>query len=331
MPVVLITPEEMLHKPSRYVDALRDAGFEIAYPEDPTFTRGLCSEEETIEPLSRCDAVIAGGEWFSRAILAKLPRLRVIARSGVGYDRVDVSAATERNVVVSITPNGNYEAVAEQTLALLLAVAKSVVSFDRNLRDNRWQRELTRPVRGSTLGIVGLGRIGRAVAERTLAMGMRVIASELNPDERFMKRHDVELVDFETLLSRSDYVSLHCPLSDQTAGMFHREVFARMKPGSVFLNTARGKLVVESDLVEALRSGHLRAAGLDVFEQEPPVADNPLFRLDNVVLSPHIGGEDTLSSEQMGIEAADCIIKLRTGEWPEGAVLNNELRDGWTW
>lgn len=331
MPVVLITPEAMLHKAARYVDLLQSAGFEVRYPDDPTFTRGLHSEQETIAQLSVCDAVLAGGEVFTRRVLFELPRLRVIARSGVGYDRVDIPAATERRIPVTITPTANHEAVAEQTLALLLAVAKSVLVNDRHSRAGRWPMQATAPVRGSTLGIVGLGRIGRSLAVRARALGMHVLATESFPDHSFVGQNGIELVEFDDLLARSDYLSLHCPLNGQTHGLFNRTLFAKMKPGSVLLNTARGKLVVESDLLEALKSGHLRGAGLDVFEQEPPSPDNPLFALDNVVFSPHIAGSDHKSQLDMGIEAAECIIRLYQGEWPTGAVVNDELRSGWRW
>jgi len=331
MSVVLITPEAFLDKPAPHVDALCSAGFEVVYPHDPTFMRGFLSEEETIAELSVCDAVIAGGERFTERVLDNLPRLRVIARSGVGYDRVDVRAATARGIVLTITPTANFAAVAEHTLALLFAVAKDTLGFDRRVRDNSWQRALTEPIRGSTIGIVGLGRIGREVARGAKALGMHVVAFETQPDERFVEQHEIELTDFDTLLNQSDYVSIHCPLNTQTRGMFNRQVFDKMKPGSVLLNTARGPLVVEADLIDALQRGQLRAAGLDVLEAEPPRADNPLLNMDNVVLSPHIGGEDRLSSEMMGLEAALCIVDLRDGKWPEGAVINQELRGKWSW
>jgi phosphoglycerate dehydrogenase-like enzyme len=330
MPVVLITPEEMLHKQTSFVELLREAGFEIEYPDDPGFARGLCSEDETVRQLSVCEAIIAGGEHFTEKVLAALPRLRVIARAGVGYDRVDLAAATVCGIPVTITPTANFDAVAEQAIALLLAIAKSIVVNDRRARDG-WERRMTRPVRGSTLGLFGLGRIGRAVAIRALGLSMRVLACEPQPDRQFVEEQGIELVDFDRLLGESDYLSIHCPLNQETEGMFDRNVFARMKPGAALINTARGPIVAEVDLIEALRSGRLHAAGLDVVEQEPPAADNPLLQLDNVVLSPHIGGEDTLSSEKMGIEAATCIIELKRGHWPQGAVLNNELQQDWTW
>ncbi|MBT4866243.1 MAG: phosphoglycerate dehydrogenase, partial [Planctomycetaceae bacterium] len=270
------------------------------------------------------------GEFFTETVLSALPKLRIIARSGVGYDRVDLAAATARSIPVTITPTANFDAVAETAIALLMAVAKSIVLNDRRARGD-WERRMTRPVRGSTLGLFGLGRIGRAVAIRAKGLGMQVLACETHPDQQFVKEQGIELVDFDRLLGESDYLSIHCPLNQETEGLFDRNVFARMKPDAVLINTARGPIVAEADLTEALRSGQLHAAGLDVMEQEPPASDNPLLQLDNVVLSPHIGGEDTLSSEMMGIEAATCIVDLKRGHWPQGAVVNDELQQDWTW
>ena len=331
MPIVLISPEGLIDVRGRWVSMLEEAGFEIRYPADRTFTRGQFSEKETVDVLDDATAVIAGGEFFTESILGDLPQLRVIARQGVGFDRVDVAAATARGIPVTITPTANHEGVAEQTFALLFAVAKSVVVNDAHARAGRWPMMATEPIRGKTFGILGLGRIGRSAAIRARALGMEVIATESYPDEEFVRRHAVELVPFEALLARSDHLSIHCPLNAETEGLFDRTVFAKMKHGSVLLNTARGKLVVEADLAEALQNGHLSGAGLDVFEQEPPSPANPLFQLPNVVVSPHLAGNDKLSQENMAIEAADCIIKLSRNEWPAGAVVNDQLRENWSW
>lgn len=331
MPVVLITPEAMREQPHPYVPALLEAGFEIRYPKNPQFARGLGDAEEMVAELQGVHASIASGERYSREVLARLPQLRVIARAGVGYDRVDVSAATDHRVAITITPTSNHEAVAELAMALLFGVTKSIVSNDRRVRSGEWPRKLLMPMRGRTFGLVGLGRIGRSTALRAKALGMRVIAYETHPLESFVREHEIELVSFDEVVERSDFLSVHCPLTDATRGMFNRSVFSRMKPGSVFLNTARGPLMNEADLYEALTSGHLRGAGLDVYQQEPPSPDNPLFQLDNVVLSPHLAGTDEESLVAMGVEAADCIIRLSRGEWPEGAVVNAELREGWQW
>jgi D-3-phosphoglycerate dehydrogenase len=330
MPTVLITPESMREVPAPYVKILRDAGFQIRYPKNPLLARGFTSEAEVIDELSGIDATIAGGgESYSSDVLAKSPTLRIIARCGVGYDRVDVPAATARNIPVTITPNSNHEAVAELMLALLFAATKSIVVNDKEVRAGRWPRQMLIPIRGKTLGIFGLGRIGCSVARRAISLGLKVIATETFPNLDFCRSHQIELIEFNDLLSRSDFLTIHCPLNDATRGMFNRDVFSRMKRGAVLINTARGKLVVEADLIEALKSGQLRAAGLDVFELEPPDPKNPLFQLDNVVCSPHLAGTDDLSLEAMGVEAATYIVQLFRGQWPDGAVVNKELCSNW--
>lgn len=331
MPVALITPEEMIRVPGPEAQILREAGFEVRYPADPTFTRGLGTEDETIRVLRGASSVIAGGEYLTPKVFAALPELRVVARAGVGYDRVDIPGATKHSVAVTITPTANHAAVAEHTLALLFGWTRSVALNDRTLRGGQWIRRTLQPVRGRTIGIIGLGRIGRSTAVRCAALGMKVIAHELFPDPQFVKTHGIELVDFQTLLKRSDFVSLHCPLTDETKGLMNAAAFALMKPGSVFINTARGGLVVEADLIAALQSGHLAGAGLDVFEKEPPDPQNPLFKMDNVVVSPHLGGGDVQSIADMGAEAAHCIVSLYRGEWPNGAVVNSSLKEGWRW
>lgn len=331
MPIAYITPEHLFDNPSPYVSILEQAGFDVRYPNLTHLARGESSDAEVIANLTEADAVIAGGEAYNAEVIAALPRLKVIARAGVGYDRVDVPAATARQIAVTITPNANYECVAEHTLALMFAVAKNIVSGDRIVREGSWERHLTEPLRGKTFGILGLGRIGRAVATRIRALGMRILACEQFPNAEFVRAHGIELVPFEQMLAESDYVSLHCPHSAETHGIMNRTNLARMKQGSVLINTARGKLVVESDLVEALRHGPLRAAAIDVFEQEPPRSDNPLFLLPNVLLAPHLGGMDKLSLLNMGIESAENIANLYRGKWPEGNVVNSELKTGWNW
>lgn len=330
---VLITPEAMRMTPITKVavERLEAAGFEVRYPKNPLLARGQATVEEMQQEFQGIDAVIASSEPYTPELLERLPRLRVIARCGVGYDRVNVPAATRLGKAVTITPGANHEAVAELALALLFAVTKRIVVNDRLIRQGAWPREPLMPLRGKTLGILGLGRIGKSLATRAQALRMTVIAHEERPDTRFTETQGIELVPFNELLARSDYLSIHCPLTPTTQGLFNASVLARMKPGSVLINTARGKLVVESDLIAALESGHLAGAGLDVFEQEPPSRGHRLLQLDQVVAAPHIAGADHLSMEAMGVEAADCIIRLQQNEWPEGAVVNVELKETWRW
>lgn len=328
-------PVVMVNSDGTLVDApcvhlLKSAGYEVRYPDDADYSTGQKDPELGIEKLQGCSAVLAWGEPYPASVVRALPDLRVIARIGVGFDKVDVKAATECGVAVTITPTANHEAVAEHTIALMFAFAKSLVPSDRKIRAGGWPAGSLTPIREKTLGIVGLGRIGRSTAVRALAMRMKVIATELYPDRDFVEQNGIELVDLDTLLERSDYVSAHCPLADETLGLFDQAKFARMKKGSVFINTARGGLVVEKDLIAALESGHLSGAGLDVFENEPTLPDNPLFAMENVVLSPHKAGDDVLAMENMGLEAAQNVIDLSQGKWPAG-VINQELKEGWKW
>ena len=214
---------------------------------------------------------------------------------------------------------------------MLLAVSKQIVVRDCATRNGRWPRDLVEPIRRKTIGILGLGRIGRSMAIRSSAMGMRVIAHDVAADQAFAAANQVELVDFDSLIERCDVLSIHCPVTDVTRGIINREVFARMKPNAIVINTSRGAVINEADLVTALRERRIQGAGLDVYEKEPPAGDNPLFELDNVVLSPHAASGDWLAMQDMATEAARCIIQLHQAQWPAGAVINQELAGQWKW
>jgi D-3-phosphoglycerate dehydrogenase / 2-oxoglutarate reductase len=328
MPTVLLAPGPLRGKPGPFREILLTAGFDdlIEYEGDGTLT-----EAQLVESLPRADAMLAGGERLTAELLDLAPKLRAIARTGVGYDAIDIAAATARRIPVIITPGTNQESVAEQTLALLLALTRSIVKNDVSIRAGGWSRELVQPIRGKTLGLVGLGRIGRAVAARAVAFGMRIVAFDPMPDPEYDARQSVTRLGFKELLAASDVVSLHLPLSPESRGVINRETLALMRPGSILINTARGGLVVEADLYESLTSGHLAGAGLDVLNFEPPEPGNPLLTLPNVVVSPHIAGIDTKGRADMAELAAGCIVALKQGRWPSGCVVNDELREGWSW
>ena len=328
MPTVLISPSPLRGQPGLFRETLRAGGFDDFI--DPEGENTL-TEAELRAMLPRADAMLAGSERLSGELFDLAPRLRVIARTGVGYDAVDVAAATARRIPVVITPGTNHESVAEQAFSLLLGVTRNLASNDRLIKEGGWSRVLPQPLRGRTLGLVGLGRIGRAVATRAVAFGMRVIAFDPVHAPEFDALHGITRVGFEEVLALADVVSLHLPLTATTKGLFNKDLFARMRPGSILLNTSRGGLVVEADLAEALRSGHLFGAGLDVLNFEPPEAGNPLLSLPNVVLSPHLGGIDTKGMADMAELAAACIVALKNGRWPSGCVVNDELAPGWTW
>jgi D-3-phosphoglycerate dehydrogenase len=256
--------------------------------------------------------------------------LRVISRNGVGYDRIDVPAATRRGIAVTITADANHQAVAEHAMALLLSVARTIPQNAIDTRAGLWRRRsVSIPLRGRTLGIVGLGRIGRSMALRAKAFGLRILACEKFPQVEFVAAHGIELVDFDTLLAQSDFVSLHAPWNSETEGMINRVSIAKMKPGAVLINTARGPLVDEGDLVEALESGHLAGAGLDVMVMEPPPADHPLLALDNVIVTPHVSSLDSQAIEDMGVAAATNVVEMFAGRWPTSSVINPEVKGAW--
>jgi D-3-phosphoglycerate dehydrogenase / 2-oxoglutarate reductase len=327
MPSVLIGPYLLRNQPGRFRQILSDAGFELL---DPVGDFALTTEQ--LRPyLSRIDALLAGGERMSPDLFQIAPKLRVIARTGVGYDLIDVPSATAHKVAVTITPGTNQESVAEQTMALLLALARRIVPNDRVIHQGGWDRALVNPVRGTTLGLIGMGRIGRAVAVRARVFRMRVIAFDTVLQNEFDERQGIERLPIDDILACSDVVSLHVPLTPATRGMVNRDFLARMRPGAYLINTSRGGLVVESDLRDALKSGRLAGAGLDVFNHEPPELGNPLLGLPNVVLSPHIAGTDTLSMREMAEQAATAIVDLYHNRWPQDCVVNSELCEGWRW
>ncbi len=327
MPRVLIGPYLLRNQPGRFRQILTDAGFE---PVDPEGDFSL-SKAQLLPHLGEIDAMLAGGERMTSELFALAPRLRAIARTGVGYDLIDLAAATAHKVAVTITPGTNHDSVAEQTMALMFALAKRVTHNDRVIHSGGWDRALVTPIRGRTMGLIGMGRIGRAVAVRAIAFGMRVVAFDTVLDAEFDKLHNIERLALVELLAHADVVSLHLPLTDATRGMVNREFIARMRPGSYLINTARGGLVVETDLRDSLVSGHLAGAGLDVLNHEPPEQGNPLIGLANVVLSPHIAGTDTQSMREMAELAATTIVELSQNRWPANCVVNSELRDGWQW
>jgi len=325
MPSVVCTSlntEEGPHLP-----ILTAAGFEIVHP------RGInLYDPDALLPFVRdCVAVVAGSEPWPERLIAACPKLRVLSRTGVGFDAIDLSAADRHRVIVATTPGVNHHAVAEHTIALMFGVGRGFPARDQHVRACTWKRASTPRIQGTTLGLVGLGRIGRAVATRAVGLGMKVLAFDPFPNREFAEQWGIELVDFETLLPRSDYVSLHLPMGQETRHIINKSTLARMKPGSVLINTARGLLVDETALIEALRSGHLRGAGLDVFEVEPLPATSPLLKMENVLLSGHLAGLDHESQRDTLTMCAETIVGLSQGRWPAECIRNLAGVRDWTW
>jgi phosphoglycerate dehydrogenase-like enzyme len=327
MPRVLVTPAVLYQAPGTYRDVLEAAGLEVVYP---TAGLSLLDPKNLISQLAGIDAVLASVERYDRAVI-EASRLRVIARVGVGYDAVDVAAATDRGALVTITPGTNEHSVAELTIALITGVFRGLPYRYHEVRSGKWTKRALPRLSGKTLGLVGMGRIGRAVVPRAHGLGLKVIAHDPLADPEFAEQFGVRLCSFAELLGQADIVSLHMPATVQTNDLINRQTLAQMKRGAVLINTSRGALVDEDALCDALKSGHLLGAGLDVFKIEPLPLDSPLLALDNVLLSPHMGGLDEESLEAMTALAARCVAELYQGRWPEGCVVNEHLRPGWKW
>lgn len=319
---VLVTPPMLRVGDWPYRPVLDAAGLEVVFP-DPALD--LFDPPQLSRALVGIDAVVAGVEPF-RADVLEASTLKVVARVGVGYDAVDVPTATRLGIAVTITPGTNENSVAEQAIGLIFGVFRAVARRDREVRAGLWNRDQLPRLAGRTLGLVGLGRIGRAVAWRAKGLGLNVIAADPLLTAAQAADLGIGLVSLDELLRTADIVSLHAPSIPATYRFMNAEAFAKMKPGSVLINTARGTLVDEPALFAALTHGPLWAAGLDVFDQEPPPLDHPLLSLDNVVVAPHVGGLDIESIRAMSTMAADCAAKLSLGIWPEGCVVNDELR-----
>ena len=302
-------------EPSRFrvlvADPLPDEGL-IALASDrfEIVRRTGLTGEALAEALEEVDAVIVRSETrISAEVIPGGGRLRVIGRAGVGVDNIDVDAATARGVAVMNAPAGNTIAAAELTLALLLAAVRRVADADRSMREGRWDRGRFKGVElyGKTLGLVGAGRIGSTVAERARAFGMSVIAFDpyLTPERA--QALGMEPVDLAALLERADVVTLHVPLTDSTRGLIGAQQLARMKKGAIIVNAARGGVVDEAALAAALESGHLGAAALDVFEEEPLPADHPLRSAPRLVLTPHLGASTAEAQHNVAVEIAEAV------------------------
>jgi phosphoglycerate dehydrogenase-like enzyme len=328
MPEVLITHPRLIpegpHQP-----ILREAGFEIRLPPPDVDTMRA---EVLAELVGDAEAAIAGMEPYNRAVLDGAPHLRVIARCGVGYESVDVAACDERAIAVTTTPGTNHHSVAEHALAMMLALSRGFPQRDLVVRRSQpWKKVSLPRFAGSTVGIIGLGRIGRALAMRLPGLQVTALAYEPFPDEEFVQKHNVELTGLEELLRRSDYISLHVPVTPETQGLINRETLANMKRSAILVNTARGALIDEDALLDALSSGQLAGAGLDVLQQEPPSADHPLLQQDNVLFSPHAAGMDTQSHRDSCIMVANTLVHLHQGPWPVDCAVNLKGVTDWKW
>jgi D-3-phosphoglycerate dehydrogenase len=290
------------------------------------------TEDDVIEACRDADAAMGAVEPYSKRVIEQLDKCRIIAQYSVGFDHVDVEAATGRGIIVANVPDYCIEEVSEQSLAFILALNRKLPRLDRATREGKWTGDAMGIVfpltnlREQTLGLVGFGRIARAVASKAQALGMKIITYDPYIPADVVREHGAELKDFDQLLSESDVVSVHAPYTEENHHMFGMEQFKAMKPTANFVNTGRGTLVDETALHTALTEGLIAGAAIDVMEEEPPKPDNPLFGLDNIIITPHSGAMSNTSMGELMRRPIQEVARVFRGEWPNGFV-NPQVKD----
>ncbi len=294
------------------IKLLKDTGWNVVVPAAAALPAELADADALI---------VRSATRVTDALLAQAPKLRIVGRAGVGVDNIDLDAATGRGIVVTNTPGGNAASVAEHALALMLSLARSVPQLNAAMHAGRWEKSgaTGAELRGKTLGLIGLGRVGAEVARRARGMEMRVVAHDPYLRPELAAEWGVELAPLAEVLAQADYLSLHTGLSAATEKMINAESIAKMKRGARLINTARGELVDEVALADALRSGQLAGAGLDVFAVEPP-KDSPLLALPNVVATPHVAGSTAEAQEGVGV-----LIAQQVRDYLAEGILRNAV------
>jgi D-3-phosphoglycerate dehydrogenase len=307
-----------------FVYKFKDAGWEVRVSTaDPPL-----SPEDFLADSAGITAIMANGsDIISREVIESSNNsLKVISRTGVGFDKVDILAAKEHNIVVTTTPGANGETVADFTFGLILACSRQIPQLNKSLKNAEWNSLKGNDVFGKTIGIAGLGRIGQSVARRAAAFSMEILGYDPYIDATSMGMLGIRKVTFDVLLSTSDFVTLHMPANQETTGMINRETLAIMKNSAFLINTARGALVDETALLDALEARMIAGAGLDVFVDEPQT-QSPLFELENAIVSPHIAGNTKESMSRMAEAAVDNVLAVSSGKWPRDIVVNGVYSD----
>lgn len=301
---VLVTPRSFGKTDPSVFDTLEKAGIEIV--RNPS--GGILSKEMMIELIADCDGVILGVDPMDGDVIAAAPKLKAIAKYGVGVDNIDLPAAAARGISVSKTVGANSEAVADFAMALMLGLCRKVLPIDKKCRSGDWSKVTTPDISHKTLGLLGLGAIGKNVAKRAKGFDMKIIAHDVFWDEAYARDNGIIKATPEEIYAQSDFISLHLPLLPETKKIIGKEQIAMFKPNSILINTARGGLVDEEALYEALSEGRIFGAGLDAFEHEPPENEG-WFELDNVIMGSHCAASTVGATEMMGRIAVSNLLR----------------------
>jgi D-3-phosphoglycerate dehydrogenase len=313
---ILLTTTSYQDIPGPHHELLESTGIEIVRE------RGPLGEKRMLELAGDFDAILCGDDQITRPVLEKAaPRLKILSKYGIGVDKIDVKAATEMGIPLAFCPGVNHTTVAEHTFALLLALNRHLVEEVNFTRTGNWKRLTGHEIMGKTIGIVGLGRIGKEVAIRAKAFGMTVIAFDVYWDEAFASAHGLtRAASVAEVFEKADVISLHTNLTDETREMVRAETIATMKDGVIILNCSRGEVVNNEDLAAALESGKVGGYGGDVLDEEPPRPDHPLLTVKNSIITPHIGSRTYESVQRQAMMAAQNLLHLLRGEKPLAQV-----------
>lgn len=298
--------------------ALEADGFEVIERYDLVQVSG---EDDLAKALHGAWAVVAGSERYTARVMEHALGLRAIARCGIGFDAIDIVAATGHRIAVLTTPAANTEAVADFTLALLLACARRLIELDGLVREGKWRPNwIGRDLAGATVGLIGLGAVGKAVAQRLSGFGGRIIAVEPAPDVAVCQRLNIQVMSLSEMLPLADFVSVHAPLTKSTHHLLGAPELALLRRGAIVVNTSRGSLIDQAALVAVLKTGHVAFAGLDVFESEPLLPNDPIAQLPNVVLTSHMAAFTQHAVARMTEQVACGLVDLASGRVPDGCV-----------
>lgn len=312
---ILITPRSFASFSDKPLKMLTERGYKVKRNN----TGRPYKKEEMLKLIRDVDGIIIGIDELSAEIIEEANELKVISKYGIGLDNIDMNMVTNKKIVVTNTPTANVDAVADLTFGLILSLARRIPEANKKTKSGKWEKIIGKSIWKKTIGIIGLGKIGRQVVKRAQGFEMNILAFDIVKDKKFAQKYGIKYVNLEKLLQKSDYITIHIPLNDATRNMISYEELEKIKKEAFLINTSRGGIVDEEALYNALRNNKLRGAALDVYENEP-LQETPLKELDNMIMTSHIGAYTEEAIENMGIQAAQNLIDVLEGREPQNRV-----------
>jgi len=313
---ILITPRSFASTSDKPNNLLTEKGYEIIRNN----TGRPFTNKEMLNMISDICGIIIGIDDFNANIIDHAKKLKVISKYGVGLDNIDLESACKNNIVVTNTPHANSDAVADLAFALMLSLARRIPEADKKTKDGKWEKIIGNSVWEKTLGIIGLGKIGKQIVKRAKGFNMKILVYDINKDKEFAVNHDVNYVSKKYLLKESDFISLHVPLNEKTRGLIGEDEFKLMKRSGFLINTSRGGLIEEDSLYKALKEEKIKGAGLDAYINEPPESSQ-LKELKNIIMTSHNGAYTEEAIEKMGVQAARNLISVLEGKEPNNRIV----------